>query len=511
MQNGTISLKVTPYVGTYDGQEHNALSNICVEPSDAKLEYSLDGENYVTEMPKIKDTSEFSVTVVASKEGYKTVSTTETIKVNRAEGKLTLSSYSGTLTYPNSTSFTINENTTNVSITSSNTNIATASLNGNTVTVKPGTTAGKVTITVTTEETINYTSKTATYEATVKNGSIDLRVTPYTGTYDGRQHNAVTVNVTPSDAKLEYSINGGTYSTTMPTVINTSSFTVTVQASKAGYKTQSTTQTTKVNKANGSLSLSSYSGTINYPNSTSFTASGTGSISAWSSNTGVATVSVSGNTVTIKSVGAGSATITVKSASNTNYNEKTAAYAVNVKIPTFTESSGVGYYADVDGNGTVDGVIFVDRKNGASGSWGSINGDYSIDTITGMKQYYVSKKNYSGKFGTKDVLSPMGSGNARFYAMALNDVSSSTYTYEDAQKQESNGWYVPSKNVWAAFGGQLKVEGNNYNSYGLKRDYWTSTLKEGATGSAWTIGFNPDWLAKAITSDRYYVRLYRTF
>ena len=511
MQNGTISLKVTPYVGTYDGQEHNALSEISVEPSDAKLEYSLDGENYVTEMPKIKDTSEFSVTVVASKEGYKTVSTTETIKVNRAEGKLTLSSYSGTLTYPNSTSFTINENTTNVSITSSNTNIATASLNGNTVTVKPGTTAGKAIITVTTEETINYTSKTATYEATVNNGSINLRVTPYTGTYDGRQHNAVTVNVTPSDAKLEYSINGGTYSTTMPTVINTSSFTVTVQASKTGYKTQSTTQTVKVNKANGSLSLSSYSGTINYPNSTSFTASGTGSISAWSSNTGVATVSVSGNTVTIKSVGAGSATITVKSASNTNYNEKTAAYAVNVKIPTFTESSGVGYYADVDGNGTVDGVIFVDRKNGASGSWGSINGDYSIDTITGMKQYYVSKKNYSGKFGTKDVLSPMGSGNARFYAMALNDVSSSTYTYEDAQKQESNGWYVPSKNVWAAFGGQLKVEGNNYNSYGLKRDYWTSTLKEGATGSAWTIGFNPDWLAKAITSDRYYVRLYRTF
>ena len=512
MQNGTISLKVTPYVGTYDGQEHNALSEISVEPSDAKLEYSINGGEYSAEMPKIKDTSEFTVTVVAGKEGYKTVSTTETIKVNRAEGKLTLSSYSGTLTYPNSTSFTINENTTNVSITSSNTNIATASLNGNTVTVKPGTTAGKAIITVTTEETINYTSKTATYEATVNNGSIDLRVTPYTGTYDGRQHNAVTVNVTPSDAKLEYSTNNGaSYNTTMPIITNASSFTVIVRASKVGYKTESSTQTTKVNKANGSLSLSSYSGTITYPNSTSFTASGTGSISAWSSNTGVATVSVSGNTVTIKSIGAGSATITVKSASNTNYNEKTVAYAVTVKIPTFTGSSGVGYYADVDGNGTVDGVIFVDRKNGASGSWGSINGDYSIDTITGMKQYYVSKKNYSGKFGTKDVLSPMGSGNARFYAMALNDVSSSTYTYEDAQKQESNGWYVPSRNVWAAFGGQLKVERNNYNSYGLKSDYWTSTLKEGATGSAWSIGFNADWLSKDITSYRYYVRLYRTF
>ena len=167
-----------------------------------------------------------------------------------------------------------------------------ASLNGNTVTVKPGTTAGKAIITVTTEETINYTSKTATYEATVNNGSINLRVTPYTGTYDGRQHNAVTVNVTPSDAKIEYSINGGTYSTTMPTVTNTSSFTVTVQASKAGYKTQTTTETVKVNKANGNLTLSATSGTIAYPNSTSFTVSNnTGSLSVSSSNSNIATVS----------------------------------------------------------------------------------------------------------------------------------------------------------------------------------------------------------------------------
>ena len=510
MQNGTISLKVTPYVGTYDGQEHNALSEISVEPSDAKLEYSLDGENYVTEMPKIKDTSEFSVTVVASKEGYKTVSTTETIKVNRAEGKLTLSSYSGTLTYPNSTSFTINENTTNVSITSSNTNIATASLNGNTVTVKPGTTAGKAIITVTTEETINYTSKTATYEATVNNGSINLRVTPYTGTYDGRQHNAVTVNVTPSDAKLEYSINGGTYSTTMPTVTNTSSFTVTVQASKAGYKTQSTTQTVKVNKANGSLSLSSYSGTITYPNSTSFSASGTGSISAWSSNTGVATVSVSGNTVTVKSVGAGSATITVKSASNTNYNEKTAAYAVNVKIPTFTESSGVGYYADVDGNGTVDGIIFADFKNGGSGSWGGTY--YTISTVTGLKEYYVSKTNYNGPFGTKNVLSARGSGNARFNVMALSDYNNgATYRFTDAKAITSGEWSTPSRNEWAAFGRELGITNSNYSGYGLKGYYWSASANSSITDCGYCAHVSAGKIDIYHYTYDYPVRLARTF
>ena len=475
MQNGTISLKVTPYVGTYDGQEHNALSEISVEPSDAKLEYSINGGEYSAEMPKIKDTSEFTVTVVAGKEGYKTVSTTETIKVNRAEGKLTLSSYSGTLTYPNSTSFTINENTTNVSITSSNTNIATASLNGNTVTVKPGITAGKAIITVTTEETINYTSKTATYEATVNNGSINLRVTPYTGTYDGRQHNAVTVNVTPSDAKIEYSINGGTYSTTMPTVTNTSSFTVTVQASKVGYKTQSTTQTVNVNKANGNLSLSSYSGTITYPNSTSFTSSGTGSISAWSSNTGVATVSVSGNTVTVKSVGAGSATITVKSASNTNYNEKTATYSVTVKDNTFTGTSGVGYYADVDGNGTVDGIIFEDFKVGGSGKWRKSS--YSIPTVSGTKNYYISQVEYRGPFGSKGVLTPNSSGNARFNVMALEDYNNGKlYSFATAKDITSGDWKTSTEKELIAFAGQLNITPDNYKNYGLSNYYWSSTV-----------------------------------
>ena len=507
MQNGTIKLEVTPYVGTYDGQEHDALSDISVEPSDAKLEYSINGGQYSTEMPKIKDTSEFTVIVVASKEGYKTVSTTETIKVNRAEGKLTLSSYSGTLTYPNSTSFTINENTTNVSITSSNTNIATASLNGNTVTVKPGTTAGKAIITVTTEETINYTSKTATYEATVNNGSIDLRVTPYTGTYDGRQHNAVTVNVTPSDAKLEYSINGGTYSTTMPTVTNTSSFTVTVQASKAGYKTQSTTQTVNVNKANGNLSLSSYSGTITYPNSTSFTASGTGSISAWSSNTGVATVSVSGNTVTVKSIGAGSATITVKSASNTNYNEKTAAYAVTVKIPTFTESSGVGYYADVDGNGTVDGIIFADFKKGGSGSWGGTS--YTIPTATGLKEYYVSKTNYNGPFGTRNVLTAKGNGNARFNVMALSDYNNSTKyigTYIT-----SGEWHTPTIETWTMFAGQLGITTSNYSGYGLKETYWSNSYYYQFDLYKYIIVFREGLISDDNKNNQNYIRLTRTF
>ena len=188
----------------------------------------------------------------------------------------------------------------------------------------------------------------------------------------------------------------------MPKIKDTSEFTVTVVASKEGYKTVSTTETIKVNRAEGKLTLSSYSGTLTYPNSTSFTINeNTTNVSITSSNTNIATASLNGNTVTVKSVGAGSATITVKSAASTNYNEKTATYTVTVKVKdsTFTGNFGVGYYADVDGNGTVDGIIFSDFKYGGSGSWGGT--DYTISTVTGLKEYYVSKTKYNGPNGTK--------------------------------------------------------------------------------------------------------------
>ena len=511
-ESQTLTLDVVPYVGTYDGQPHDMLTSVNVLPSDSKVEYSIDnGKTYIENIPQIINATSVSVIVKASRIGYKTETVTKTAVVNKAEGKLKLSETSGTITYPNNTAFTVSENTGTLSVSSNNNNIATASVSGNTVAVKSGTTAGKATITVTSAEASNYTAKSATYEATVNNGTISLSATPYTGTYDGKAHKALTnVSVNPSDAKLEYSINGGTYSTTMPTITNTSSFTVTVRASKAGYKTQSTTQTVKVNKANGSLSLSSYSSTITYPNSTSFTASGTGSISAWSSNTGVATVSVSGNTVTVKSIGVGSATITVKSASNTNYNEKTATYTVTVKNPTFTEGSGVGYYADTDGDGTPDGIIFEDFKKGGSGSWGGTS--YTVSTVTGLKEYYISQTNYKGPFGTKNVLSARGSGNARFNVMALSDYNNSaTYTFTNAKSITSGEWRVPTKIEWAAFGGELGITTSNYSGYGLKATYWSSSAFGINFFGGYYVSFSTGNIDYDIINGQWPVRLARTF
>ena len=219
-------------------------------------------------------------------------------------------------------------------------------------------------------------------------------------------------------------------------------------------------------------------------------------------------VTVSGNTIIVKSVGAGSATITVKSAASTNYNEKTATYTVTVKNPTFTEGLGVGYYADTDGDGTPDGIIFADFKNGGSGSWGGYS--YTISTVTGLKEYYVSKTNYNGPFGTKNVLSARGSGNARFNVMALSDYNNSaTYTFTNAKSITSGDWRTPTKEDLTMFAGQLVIKPSNYSGYGLKATYWSSTVYNGSSG--YYVTFNNDFDIFISFNGKYPVRLARTF
>ena len=204
-----------------------------------------------------------------------------------------------------------------------------------------------------------------------ENKTIKISVTPYEGIYDGSEHETITnVRAEPTDAILAYSTDGTNYSTKIPTIINAGTFSIKIRASKENYETKIITVIAKIEKAEGNLTLSETNCTINYPNSTTFTVSGnTETLSVSSSNTSVATVSISGSMVTVKSVAAGTATITVKSAASTNYNEKTATYSVTVQNPTFTGDSGVGYYADTDGDGTPDGIIFEDFKKGGSGTW----------------------------------------------------------------------------------------------------------------------------------------------
>ena len=274
-------------------------------------------------------------------------------------------------------------------------------------------------------------------------------------------------------------------------------------------------------------------GTVNPSNTTEST--------LWtSSNTDVATVSDTG-LVTAKA--AGTVTITFKNSSGTKSANCTITVE-NYKKALETESY-VGYYADVDGDGTVDGIIFADLLHGKTGQWGNSDGTYTIPTIesTKVKSYKISQEDYTNQLGgTSKILTPSGDGNDRFYIMALTDIGTGTYSLgcsmsgttktfesgktntqiligkanlnsslkEQIQPKVNKGWFIPSKEEWSAFGKELGITKSNYSAKGLSRVYWSSSGYVGA--GPWYATFLYGCMnSHLINHDDYYVRLGTTF
>lgn len=230
--------------------------------------------------------------------------------------------------------------------------------------------------------------------------------------------------------------------------------------------------------------------------------------------------------------------------------------------------SYIGYYADIDGNGAVDGVIFADLASNNSGKWYNGWSNWSYTAQTNLKQYYISQESYTDKFGTAAVISPVSgtTGNDRFYVMALTDIdgkqngtyydwynaaysnatnilaavssstndfgsgksntetvmtkwNSGTYTQDadssfkdiwgQIQIQVNNGWFVPSKSEWAAFGSAFSITSSNYSSFGLSYYYWSSSLygADDAYGANFYYGF----IGYSTVNNLSYVRLAVTF
>ena len=233
-----------------------------------------------------------------------------------------------------------------------------------------------------------------------------------------------------------------------------------------------------------------------------------------------------------------------------------------------TESQ-VGKYADVDGDGTVDGIIFADLMIGGSGIWNSDTteptrnelGTFEIPTISSCKDYYVSQEGYTNNLGgTSDVLTPTGEGNARFYVMALNDVDSNLHNwyYEaswhpmddyktatsqefgegkkntetminkwinkeygnqnsgtntdiwgEIQEQTDNGWFIPSCKEWDAFAKNIEIGRYNYTIKGLKWGYWSSCQYN--TMNAYRADFSSGYLGYFGVNGTGYLRLATIF
>ena len=228
--------------------------------------------------------------------------------------------------------------------------------------------------------------------------------------------------------------------------------------------------------------------------------------------------------------------------------------------------SYVGYYADLNGDRTPDGIIFADLLHGKTGTWSSTNDStYTIPTITSAKSYTISQEKYTeGKFGEKEIITASGSGADRFYVMSLTDLNVggySTYRWynsasgnmsdysiytskdfgsgkentrkmiekwklgtnggygaqndEDLWKHiqdvagEGKKWFIPSKAEWSAFGGELGITSSNYSSKGLNSWYWSSSQYD--TDKAWYALFYSGCMDRSSVDNTGCVRLATTF
>ena len=112
-----------------------------------------------------------------------------------------------------------------------------------------------------------------------------------------------------------------------------------------------------------------------------------------------------------------------------------ATYGKHVPEETMLKKNYIGYYADVNGDGNVDGVIYADLAHSKSGKWGPYsnyidNGTYSYEAKDNLKEYTISENKYTeGKFGKKEIIKvkPGSTGNSRFYVMALENFETENY------------------------------------------------------------------------------------
>ena len=259
--------------------------------------------------------------------------------LEKLTGSVVLSATSGTISYPAAGSFTVTSNKSNgtLSVKSSDPNVATATLDGNTVTVTPGTTAGSAIITVTSAATTSYKAASATYNVTVKSGTLPITAKAYSGTYDGNTHSA-SVTSSVSGVTFKYGTAKGTYNlTSMPTYTNAGTYVVYYQATKAGYTTSEGSVKTVIQKKATTTSLRSADGILYV------TTTGNGTITAQSSDSNIIeSVTVNGNRITCipkKYGNAGTAKITVTVSETTNYKASSDTYNVTVSNRLITNSS----------------------------------------------------------------------------------------------------------------------------------------------------------------------------
>ena len=161
-----------------------------------------------------------------------------------------------------------------------------------------------------------------------------------------------------------------------------------------------------------------------------------------------------------------------------------------------TDEDYRGYYADVDGDGEADGIIYADLganiQYPQSGdfyndkmNWGQGKGTYSYNKATGnLNEYIISNNAYkkNNGFGENKIIKlKKNNNNPRFYVMALEDFTTTDY--------QTFYWYKNASGKMTTYADDTKTDfGEGYKNTGKIIEIWN----EGESGKYTTSQDNQD-------------------
>ena len=154
-------------------------------------------------------------------------------------------------------------------------------------------------------------------------------------------------------------------------------------------------------------------------------------VTAIANPTDIVNVTANGNVVSISrnsNATSGSATITITGTINNTAYTKIAKVSIKSYV---SNTSQIGKYVDVNGDGVIDGIIYGDKavgntnKSGKNGNGKALGLEYSITKVTnGLKKYEIVLDSQN-----REYLKKASSGTDRFFVVALNNYGSDKHTW----------------------------------------------------------------------------------
>lgn len=136
-------------------------------------------------------------------------------------------------------------------------------------------------------------------------------------------------------------------------------------------------------------------------------------------------------------------------------------------------------------------------------AYGNLDSSYNVSTSA--NDFAVAGAEPTGRINTQRMITAWnaGSGTGGYGEQNARDM------WGVIQEEVANGWFVPSKSEWAAFGAAFDITSSTYSTFGLSGNCWSSS--QYGTSTVYVPDFHIGGISYDLVSDSYFVRLATTF